>query len=164
MNAADEGRIRRDPSSQASGPGSTAWDSSVVIQPALVSLFLRTRKATYGPFPPSPFVRSLWLGSEIYLENRSMTRDSRVVREFSQTREEKLLRTSLREVLARSQVISIFRDFTASSNCAKLYRRVTPRGDHRDVRWNDYIARGNGKFRVTLIDLSHFRNYSGRRD
>lgn len=62
---------------------------------------------------------------------------------------------------------------TIDRSLAKLYqfsailRRVIVRGSinvllaaraRRDVGRSDDIARGSGKFRVTLIDLSHFRN------
>lgn len=58
------------------------------------------------------------------------------------------------------KVISIFRDFMASNRARALSACVTPCAlTERRSRWSDYIACGNGKFHVTLIDLSHFRNY-----
>lgn len=67
MNAAGEGWIRRDPSSRASGPGSTAWDSSMVV-PASARLAFLMNKSTYHLSLPPPFTISLCLCSGIYVQ------------------------------------------------------------------------------------------------
>lgn len=65
------------------------------------------------------------------------------------------------------EVLSHDRPFAKLYQFSVILRRVIIQGSisvlfcllHRDVRWSDYIAHGNGKFHVTLIDPSYFHNY-----